>query len=90
MTIEEIKSKLEISTLHLNTSQDSEGNPTMWLRHWDNDTRRAVSIHKELFDELKKDININTLGLQEEVRSGSKGDYTAYRIVKFLPAEYNL
>ena len=90
MTIIEIKSKLGIATLELNTAKDKDNNATEWMRHWNNDSREAVSIHKDLVDEIKSDSNISSLGLQTETRTGEKGDYTAYRIVKFKPAETTL
>lgn len=90
MTLAQIKEKLGIDQLALNTAQDKDENPTDWMRHWDNDNRVAVSIHKELVAELKADANISSLGLQKETRNGEQGDYTAYRIVRYSPAEETL
>lgn len=90
MTIQEIKTQLSIPSLQLNTAKDIHDKPTQWMRHWDNENRVAVSIHKELLAEIKADMNINSLGLQKEVRTGEQGDYTAYRIVKYTPAEETL
>jgi hypothetical protein len=83
MKLSEIKTKLGINTLNLNTAKDAQGAPTMWMRHWEYDTRVAVSIHKELVTVLKGAPNVDTLGLQVEERTGSKGAYTSYRIVNF-------
>jgi len=58
MNIAEIKSKLNIAALELNTAKDSNDKPTDWMRHWDNDNRIAVSIHKELVAEIKANSNI--------------------------------
>lgn len=90
MTLAQIKEKLGINQLELNTSTDAQDQPTDWMRHWDNENRVAVSIHKELVGELKADSGINSLGLQTETRSGEKGDYTAHRVVKYAPAETTL
>lgn len=90
MNITELKSQIGITSLELNTAKDAEGNPTEWLRHWSNDTRTAVSIHKDLVSELQADSNISSLGLQTETRTGSNGDYTAHRIVRYTPAEFTL
>ena len=90
MTLEQIKEKLGLTALELNTATDKDDNPTDWMRHWDNDNRVAVSIHKELVSILKADSNITSLGLQSEKRSGQKGEYMAYRIVQFTPAEETL
>jgi len=90
MTLNEIKEKLGVSKLELNTAKDADNNATDWMRHWDNDARVAVSIHKELVSEIKADANISSLGLQKETRTGEQGDYTAFRIVKYTPAETTL
>lgn len=90
MNLSEIKSKLQIETLSLNTAMDKDNNPTEWMRHWDNENRIAVSMHKELVAEIKANHKINSLGLQSETRQGSKGPYTAIRVVKFTPAEVTL
>jgi len=89
MNISELKEQLGISTLNLNTAKDKDDKPTDWMRHWDNDNRVAVSIHKDLVKEIKSG-NVTTLGLQEEEREGSKGKYIAKRIVKYTPAEETL
>lgn len=90
MTLDQIKHEIGVVELNLNTATDKDNNPTDWMRHWDNDNRIAVSIHKELVSELKADRNIASLGLQKEVRIGEQGNYTAYRIVKYSPAEETL
>lgn len=90
MLLSDIKTKLGISQFNLNTAKDNEGNNTEWMRHWDNENRVAVSIHKDTVAELKKDPNLGPLGLQHEVRKGEQGDYQAYRIVKYTPAEETL
>ena len=90
MRLSEIKSRLNISSLQLNTALDKEGNKTDWMRHWDNDSRTQVSIHKELVTELQTNPNIESLGLQYEKRQAEKGEYDAYRIVKYAEAEITL
>ena len=87
MLLSQIKTKLEIPQLELNTAKNMAGENTEWMRHWDNDNRIAISLHKDLVAELKADKNISSLGLQEETRQGDKGDYLAVRIVKYTPAE---
>jgi hypothetical protein len=87
MTLQEIKEKLDITSLQLNTAKDANDVDTLWMRHWENETRTAVSIHKELVAELQSNSNLDNLGLQKEMRDGEQGAYTAYRIVKYNPAE---
>jgi len=89
MTLSEIKTEIGIEQFNLNSAVNIDGEITNWLRHWDNSKRVAVSIHKELFNQLKKGDTPN-LGIQEEIRNGSKGDYRAIRIVAFKAAEFTL
>lgn len=81
---------VSIGVLQLNTAVNEAGEKTEWLRHWDNENRIAVSLHKDLFEELKKDPKAGPLGLQYEVRKGEKGEYHSYRLVKYTPAEFTL
>ncbi len=90
MTLAQIKEQIGINQFELNTAEDKDGNATPWMRHWDNDNRVAVSIHKDLVQELQADSNIASLGLQTEKRTGEQGDYKAIRIVKYNPAETTL
>lgn len=90
MNLPQVKQKLDIPQLELNTAKDMAGNNTEWMRHWDNERRIAVSIHKELVAELKADPKINSLGLQHETREGEQGTYESYRIVKYTEAEETL
>jgi hypothetical protein len=85
--IAQIKTTINVPTLELNTSQDANNQPTDWMRHWDNEARISVSIHKDLVAELQADITIASLGLQTETRTGAKGSYVSHRIVKYAPAE---
>lgn len=89
-TIVELKEKLGIGQLNLNTAKDAEGNDTEWFRHWENDSRVAVSIHKDTYAKIKADVSISTLALQEEEREGAQGAYKAMRIVMFTPSEATL
>ena len=89
MNISEIKSQLGYSALNLNTANDSDGNPTPWMRHWDNDNRIAVSIHKDTIAKIQSE-DPSTLAIQSEVRTGAQGDYVAKRIVMYTPAELTL
>lgn len=90
MLLSEIKTQIGINSLQLNTAKTEGGVPTQWVRHWDNENRVAVSLHKELLAEIQSDPTISTLGIQTEIRTGSKGDYTAHRIVKYKAAEFTL
>lgn len=90
MNIVEIKAELGVKELNLNTAENKDGTKSDWMRHWDNDKRIAVSIHKELLAEIQSNGNISDLALQSEIRNTDKGDYTAYRIVKYTAPEARL
>jgi hypothetical protein len=92
MDIQEIKKQLGVANLNLNFSQDKDGNPTQWLRHWDDANRVAISLHKDTFEAIVKD-GATTLGIQTETRISTSEDpkeYTAHRIVMYTPAEFTL
>ena len=90
---EDEKAKLvpvKVSQFQLNTALDKENNPTDWMRHWENDARVAVSIHKDTLKEIKTNPKTDSLALQQEILTGSKGEYIALRIVKYQDAEETL
>jgi len=89
MNLSEIKIALGVEQLNLNTAEDKDGNKTEWMRHWDNAGRIAISIHKDTIKACQ-DGTPSTLDIQTETRTGSKGDYTAKRIVMYTPAEVTL
>jgi hypothetical protein len=91
MNLSEIKSKLGYSTLNLNTAQDAEKKDTEWMRHWDNEERIAVSIHKDTIKALQGEggDKVN-LDIQTGTRDGAQGSYITKRIVMFTPAELTL
>lgn len=81
---------VKIAQFQLNTANDTAGNPTEWMRHWENDARVAVSIHKDTLKEIKDNPKTTRLALQQDIRSGEKGEYVALRIVKYTDAEETL
>lgn len=92
MNIDEIKAKLGYGTLNLNYSE-KDGVKTEWLRHWDNEKRIAISIHKETLEKIKADKTLSTLGLNapEEIVSATSGTaYTALRIVAYTASDATL
>lgn len=99
MRLQDIKEELGIPTLELRYVTDREtgkraideatGEPSKWMRHWDNDNRVAISIHEDTVNKLKSGDS-SPLGLQSEVREGSQGEYTAHRIVMYSPSDATL
>lgn len=90
MNLAQIKTEIGIPALELNTATDKDGNKTEWMRHWDNNRRIAVSLHKDLVAELSKNPATTGLGMQETQLVGEQGPYRAIRIVKYTPAEITL
>lgn len=90
MNIQQIKSELSIPSLQLNVSLDADRKPTEWLRHWENDSRTAVSLHKDTFQKIKENPAMDNLGLQKGTGEAEQGKYTTYRIVAYTPAEFTL
>jgi hypothetical protein len=86
MNLAEIKNELGIEQFQLNTAEDANGVKTEWMRHWDNENRIAVSLHKDTITAIQADSATN-LGLQTETRTGAQGEYIAKRIVMYKPAE---
>lgn len=89
-TIADIKKNLGVQVLNLNTALDKDNQPTEWLRHWDNDNRVAVSLHKDTFAKIKANPSMPNLATQIEERTGSQGAYKAVRIVAVTEAEATL
>jgi hypothetical protein len=87
--INSVKQHLGVDKLRLNTAETSDGVKIDWMRHWDNTSRVAVSIHKDTVAAVKADASCS-LGLQTETRTGPQGEYQAFRIVKFSAAEVEL
>ncbi len=91
MDILQVKSQIGVASLELNTALDKDGQATEWMRHWDNDNRVSVSIHKDLVAKLKaQGTKIKSLGLQTEKREGEQGAYTSHRIVEYKASEISL
>lgn len=96
MNITEVKVKLLGSPdkqFGFNHSTDAEGNKDPnWMRMWDNDKREAYNIPTEVFNEIKANPTIDTLGIkQEEVEAKDSGKpYTKFTIVKYNPSEFSL
>lgn len=80
--------------LTLNSATTKEGESTDWMRHWNNDARKAVSIAKDTVALIQaKDPKAEHLVLQgPETRTSTESgqDYEAYRIVAVTPAEITL
>lgn len=83
----EVKRALGVETLGLDTVKTEKGESTMWMKHWDNDNRVAILIHKDTLAKIKADPAINSLGINVQTKQGAKGEYTAKTICIYTPAE---
>lgn len=103
MTLAEIQAEHNLGKLHLSWASEvgadgnpvrqidkETGKPTLWLRHWDNDQRIAVSLHEDTYKVWAEDNETDRLGVQEEIREGSLGEYKALRIVAYKPSVYSM
>ena len=82
-TIAQIKQGLGFPVLNLQRATKN-GEPTQWLRHWDNDSRVAVSIHEDTLKFAMENPNDDHFIPQksELISESSNTPYISYRIVK--------
>ena len=93
MDIQEIKTKLGVTTLPLNQVVTETGEQTSWFKHWDNDTRIAILIHADTIACIKADPAMSSLGLtapQTKMSKASGQEYTAIYICNYKPADVTL
>lgn len=89
-TLAEIKDVLGYNALNLNTVTTVSGEKTDWMKHWDNNSRVAVLIHKDTLAKVKANGAIATLGINTQIKQGAKGEYVAKTIVAYTEAEETL
>ena len=92
MNIQEIKTKLGVTTLPLNQVVTETGEQTSWFKHWDNDSRIAVLVHADTIALIKADPAMATLGLntQTKMSKASGQEYKAVTICNYKPADVTL
>ena len=90
MNLSETKQSLGYETLSLNTVATATGEKTSWMKHWDNDNRVAVLVHKDTLAKIKANPNCASLGIKTAIKQGNKGEYTAHTIVMYQEAEETL
>jgi hypothetical protein len=86
----EIKRELGYEVLNLNTVTTESGENTEWMKQWDNENRIAVLIHKDTLAKIKAKPGISSLGINTQVKEGTKGEYIAKTIVAYTEAEETL
>lgn len=90
MDIQEIKTKLGVSTLPLNQVVTETGERTSWFKHWDNDSRIAVLVHADTLALIKANPAMSSLGLNTQTKQGSQGEYHAITICNYKEADETL
>ena len=90
MNIQEIKTKLGVTTLPLNQVVTETGERTSWFKHWNNDSRIAVLVHADTLALIKADPAMSSLGLNTQTKQGSQGEYQAITICNYKPADVTL
>ncbi len=86
MNLSEIKLKLGVQTLGLDRVLTAKDEKTSWFKHWDNSNRIAIVLHEDTLKAIKAG-NATSLGINTQMKTGSKGEYTCHTIVKY--AEYD-
>jgi hypothetical protein len=90
MNLSEIKTSLNVETLSLNTVKTSTGEETQWMKHWDNELRIAILLHKDTLAKIKANKECSSLGIKTATKQGAQGEYTAHTIVMYKEAEETL
>lgn len=86
MNLPEIKAKLGVESLGLDRVLTAENVQTSWFKHWDNSNRIAIILHEDTLKAIRAG-NVTSLGINTQMKTGSKGEYTCHTIVKY--AEYD-
>ena len=86
----EIKRELGVETINLNTVTTESGEKTDWMKHWDNNERVAILVHKDTLAKMKANPSISSLGINTQIKQGAKGEYIAKTIVAYTEAEETL
>lgn len=89
-TLNEAKAQIGVEVLNLNRATTEDGVATPWFRHWDNNTRVAVSIHEDSVKELQANPENGNVVVQTETRQAAKGEYISHRLVLVTPAEIQM
>lgn len=90
MNLNEIKRTLGLETLGLNKVVTVDNVQTEWYKHWNNDQRIAVLMHKDTLAAIKADKSLDTLGINTQTKTGAQGDYVAKTICIYKPYDETL
>ena len=101
MNLTALKTKLGVEQLDLSFQKNDKGEraidpktnaPTQWLRHWDNDSRRAIVMHEDVAKLIKSKPELATLALKEKgmqtPQDASKPPYDLVVVVNYTEGDY--
>lgn len=87
MNLSEVKVALNVQTINLNQVVTETGEKTSWYKDWNNTERVAVLIHTDTLALIKANKNLPNLGINTQVKQGSKGEYVAKTICIYKEAD---
>lgn len=95
MNLTQIKQTLDIIALDLSISKDEKGDPTKWLRYWNNKTRISLVMHEDVFNHIKDHPDTTKLALKYEAKATKTGDqagmiYDSYILIHAESIEHSI
>lgn len=88
LNIDEIKERLNVLSIPLNTMKNKSGSPTNFLRFWNNNERFSIAVKKELAEKIKINKQLPLI-IEKEIKQGALGFYTSFLITEYLDVESN-
>jgi hypothetical protein len=77
-TLDELKNFLGYSDgIPMNYQKDDSGANTSWFRHWDNDARKAIVMHKDNLDKVNRPW---TYDEEEKIAQETNEKYTLINV----------
>lgn len=72
-----------VRQLELKANPNDKDVPTKWVSHWDNINRIRVSMHEDVFNQIKADPNFGGLAVKPPVVHTPEGKqpYTMYVVI---------
>lgn len=67
MTIQDFKKEFGFTTLSMVRQLDKNGAKQDWLSHWDNERQIRVSMHQNVFKQIKQNIEIDNLDYRQQL-----------------------
>lgn len=84
MDIQQIKDQIGLKNLVMVRQFEQDTNtPTPWLSHWENDSRIRVTMHEEVFNQIKADPEKSGLAVKKELihANGERAEYIRFVVI---------